>query len=339
MLPKEGIAMLKAQTRSSSVKTWAVMGCLALILVVPGWAAAQAFDRIVVFGTSLSDPGNAFALRGGTSTPPDYGLDPFFIPDAPYTGGGGSSHHFSNGPTWIEQFARPVGLTGSVRPAFKGSNAKATNYAVGGARAHEDGINFNLSAQVEAFRRDFGGVAPSNALYVIEMGGNDIRDALVRILVSGDPHAGDVIIAGALGSIGATIQELFTRGARKFLVWNAPNIGLTPAIGSLGGLPVFIAGQVTEGFNSQLEAAVLVPLGGALPGIEIVRLNVYQKLNDIVANPGAFDLTEVHAACVTPNVPPFDCKNADEYLFWDGIHPTNAAHGIIAQEAAHVLPH
>jgi phospholipase/lecithinase/hemolysin len=40
--------------------------------------AAQApFGSIVVFGTSLSDPGNALALWGGTNTPPDYLLDPF----------------------------------------------------------------------------------------------------------------------------------------------------------------------------------------------------------------------------------------------------------------------
>ena len=47
--------------------------------------AAQApFSSIVVFGTSLSDPGNAFALWGGTNTPP---ADPFLVPSAPYARG------------------------------------------------------------------------------------------------------------------------------------------------------------------------------------------------------------------------------------------------------------
>ena len=39
---------------------------------------------IVVFGTSLSDAGNAFALAGDARTPPDFPLNPLLIPRAPY---------------------------------------------------------------------------------------------------------------------------------------------------------------------------------------------------------------------------------------------------------------
>ena len=121
----------------------------ALSLGMPGLSgqARAPYSGIVVFGTSLSDSGNAFALRGGTNTPPDYILDPLLIPGAPYARGG---HHFSNGATWVEQFARSLRLAGSVRPAFGSDSLKATNYAVGAARAYDDGHNFNLSNQVQA---------------------------------------------------------------------------------------------------------------------------------------------------------------------------------------------
>ena len=161
---------------------WAVFGfVLAMVLHVPTWAAAQTtFQRIVVFGDSLSDPGNLFALEGINITPPYDTLDSMLIPDNVYARGG---HHLSNGPTWIEQYARTKGLAADTRPAFQDFGVKATNYAVSGARAHEDGINVNLGAQLNEFLNDFRGKAPSDALYVIEFGSNDIRD----ILAGGDP--------------------------------------------------------------------------------------------------------------------------------------------------------
>src|SRR5262249_14934176 len=91
---------------------------------------------LVVFGDSLSDPGNAFALVGGTNTPPDYSQDFFLVPDQPYARGG---HHFTNGSTWIELLARSRGLAANANPAFRGANPGAANYAIGGARARDDG--------------------------------------------------------------------------------------------------------------------------------------------------------------------------------------------------------
>src|SRR6187431_1546456 len=163
----------------ANAAAWMLTACLGLVVSTPVDVDAQVtYDRVVVFGTSLSDSGNAFALIGTASTPPDFSLDVFLIPSAPYARGG---HHLSNGATWIEQLARSSGLAASARPAFLGNNSGATNYAVAGARARDYGDTLNLSQQVAAFLQDVGGVAPSNALYVIEMGANDLRDALTAI--------------------------------------------------------------------------------------------------------------------------------------------------------------
>ena len=315
-----------------SFKRWTLMSLLALLVMVPSLVEAEvSLSRIVVFGTSLSDSGNAFALTGQASTPPYDSLDPFLVPDAPYAKGG---HHLSNGATWIEQFARPLGLAGSVRPAFQSSNPNATNYAVGAARAREVGFN-DLSDQVSMFLSDFGGVAPSDALCVIEMGSNDVRDALVALGSGGDAGA---IINAAIGAIGDSITALYAAGARNFIVTNVPNLGLLPAVRILDSINpgAALAGEsLALSFNSGL--ATLLGFLSGLPDIEIAVLDIFQVVNALVANPEGFGLTEVQQACVTPNIPPFACQRPDEFLFWDGIHPTEAVHGIFAQEAAAVL--
>ena len=303
---------------------------LVLLLVIPGWVAAQApFGRIVVFGTSLSDSGNAFLFTQAANTPPYADLDPLLVPGKPYAKGG---HHFSNGATWVEQFARPLGLAGNTRPAFQGSSTEATNYAVGGARAREDGINVNLSYQVNAFLQAFNGIAPSDGLYVIEMGSNDVRDAFVEFASDGD---GGAILQGALAAIGNNLGTLYAAGARRFLVWNVPDIGMTPAVVSLGPDAAWLGSFVTKTFNSYLDG-LLAALAG-LPGIEIVKLDVFQVLHEITDDPMAFGLSVVDSACIMPDTPPFECKKPDEYLFWDGIHPTKAVHAIVAQDAAMAL--
>jgi len=317
----------------SVVGRWAMAGLLGLAMAAQSAVAAQTtFDRIVVFGDSLSDPGNAFVLGNTLSTPPYDMLDPLLIPVFPYAKGG---HHFSNGATWVEQLARPLGMAGNVRPAFQGEGPKAANYAVGGARARMDGISVNLSAQVIGFLTDVAGQAPSDGLYVVAIGGNDIRDALAALASGGDAGA---IISAALGSIANNIGALHAAGAKKFLVWNTPNLGPTPAVLALDSSSPGARQAVEflgQSFNAGLEA--LLWNLSRLPGIEIKRFNAYQTVNDLVGNPKAYGLAVVNAACITPNSPPFECQKPDTYLFWDGIHPTAVVHGILAQKISSEL--
>jgi phospholipase/lecithinase/hemolysin len=315
----------KGEMNSLRVNSWKVISLSVLFLTFPGLANAQTtYSGIVVFGTSLSDPGNVFALTGEQSTPPYNMLDPLIIPSAPYAKGG---HHFSNGATWIEQLARSLGLSAYAHPAFKGGNSKAANYAIGGARARTIADSASLSAEVNTFLQDSGNAAPADALYVIEFGGNDIRDALA----SGDP----LILNSALAAIASNIQLLYNAGARNFFVWNAPNLKLTPAVQMLGPTAGIYAEIFSQGFNAGLSS-VLSGLA-SLPGITIISFDAYGILDSLVSDPDSFGLSVVDAACVKPNDPPFECKAPDDFLFWDGIHPTKAVHAILAQNAALVL--
>jgi phospholipase/lecithinase/hemolysin len=102
-----------------------------------------------------------------------------------------------------------------------------------------------------------------------------------------------------------------------------------------GGVPGLVNGLL-QGFNGAIVQAVGYYIS-PLSGIEIRHFDAFKKVNDFVANPEAYGLEVVDEACVTPKLPPFNCKEPDEYLFWDGIHPTKAVHGILARAVAELL--
>lgn len=319
-------------TRRSISAAALLLMAVAVLLVLPRPAQAQsAYSGLVVFGTSLSDSGNAFVLKGDAATPPDFQMNPLLIPSVPYAKGG---HHFSNGATWVEQYARSVGLGDSAKAALATTDPAATNFAVGAARAYEDGLNFNLTLQVTTFLQRAGGVASPQALYVIEMGSNDIRDAFTVYATGGN---GGPILNAAILSIAGNIQRLYVAGARNFLVWAPPNVGLTPAVRSLGPGAVGLITQLTMGFNNGLTATLSL-LQPALPGVTFTRLDAFSVLNTIVGNPAGFGFTSVTTPCLTPNEAPFSCSSPNDYLFWDGIHPSKAGHAVLAQFAGAVLP-
>jgi phospholipase/lecithinase/hemolysin len=335
--------MLKHRRTRVAVPTLATAaGLLMFALSAPTAGAAPAsaatpltYSRVVVFGDSLSDPGNAFALLGATATPPDWTLNPFLIPSAPYARGG---QNFTNGATWIERLARDLRVPATAGPAFRSDSPVASNYATGAARARDVGFGLNLQAQVGSFLQDVGGAAPADALYVIEIGGDDVRDALQAYQTGGLPAA-TTVIAAAIAVIQQQVTTLYGAGARHFLIWNSPDVSLTPAAHILDGLypgTLLLGSALTAEFNTAL-AQLLPVLSGLLPTIDIVPFDAYELLYAIILSPGSVGLTNVTDACLTPNVPPFTCEHPDQFLFWDGIHPTTAAHALIAQAALAAL--
>ena len=289
-------------------------------------AAGGAYSRIVAFGDSSTDPGNAF-VQLHTSAVPPFDL----VPSAPYARGG---HHFSNGATWVEQLGTTLGLNPSPGPALR-VPVVFSNYSVGAARARAVPPN-DLATQVGLFLTDFAGAAPTDALYVIHIGGDDLRDALVALQTDPTFATSFAILDEALDALQANIVALASAGAHTFLVPNAPDLSLIPEV-RLAGPAAQTAGQfLAVQFNIALEAL----LGGleASSGVKIFRLDIFDLIHEIVAAPAAFGLTEVEDPCITPHtsVHPF-CSRPDGYLFWDGIHPTRAGHGIIAGRALTVL--
>ena len=297
-------------------------------LVSTAIAAQPPYSRLVVFGDSLSDSGNAFVLLGEVEVRP---FEP--IPDAPYANG---FPHFSNGKTWVEQFAEALGLGVSTKPAAL-KNPRFSNYAVGGARARGAEPS-DLNNQVTLFLDHFHKKAPADALYVVYAGGNDLRDALSALADDPSPPTISMaILTKALVAIGETITNLANAGAHTFLVPNAPPLDLVPAV-RFQDEPVRIAARsLSTQFNIGLENTLLA-LKVTLPAVTIIPLDVSTLFTRVVDDPAAAGLLEVEKPCITPGTidHPF-CEQPDQYLFWDYIHPTEKGHALLAEEAQQAL--
>lgn len=278
------------------------------------------FDDLVVFGDSLSDPGNAYALLGEHSTPP---FD--LIPSAPYAIGG---HHFSNGRTWVERFAQKMGL--QAGPAF--SQAGFNNYAIGGARARPYGQIY-LSMQVATFLGRNGGKAPAQHLYSMFIGGNDIRDAIQSYASDPSGALARQILTDALASVSDNLGALAGAGAREFLVLNAPDLSLVPAIRQLDPAIHPVARFLSEQYNEGLQRVVTNL--ETIHKIEIELVDIFDLLNEVSEEPDEYGLINVTQPCIHPGVvsQPI-CAKPDSFLFWDGIHPSRVGHKIIAKSVA-----
>jgi phospholipase/lecithinase/hemolysin len=303
-----------------------IIGFLALLFAANSALAGQP-QRFVVFGDSLSDPGNAFVLIRDVEIPPFDSL----IPDAPYARG---ALHFSNGATWVEQLSLLEHALPSAGPALFVPRV-FSNYAVGGARARREGP-FDLSTQVGVFLEDFERQRPSGALYIVFAGGNDLRDALQALAVDPTFVTSLGIVGQAVAAIEENLGRLHAAGARRFLVPNAPDVSLAPAVRLQGLQAQAAAGFLSAQFNIRLEAK-LKGLESGL-GLEIVRLDVFGILTAVVAAPAAFGLADAANPCIVLNTRKNAfCAHPEDFLFWDGIHPTRAGHRILAERAAAAL--
>jgi phospholipase/lecithinase/hemolysin len=294
--------------------------------------------RVVVFGDSLSDAGNHYLYFGESAAEP---FEP--IPSASYDIGG---HHFSNVATWVEQLSRELSVPQTARASMSRSNP-GSNYAFGQARARANAAEFpifDFASQVGSFLTDVNGQAPDDALYVVWIGANDVRDGISTILMAhllgGDPVAAQAAAGQILSEAGqATLNGILTlyfAGARDFLIVNVPSPGYTPALAMFGALAQGVANQVTGGYNAGL-ANMVAGLSG-LPGATFTQLDADGVIAGIFADPEAAGFENVFSPCLAFGQ--FEnsiCDAPDRHLFWDAVHPTRGGHRVMAAAAAEVL--
>jgi len=297
-----------------------------LMTTLPVRAGTMDYSQLFIFGDSLSDSGNAFNLTGGA-----------FPPDPPYVQG-----RFSNGPNWVDQLAASMGLNPTLvtdpglNPASPPSDG--INFAVGGATSGSTTIAHiptgnpalsglpGLSQQIGAFQALYGGAnePDPDALFVLWIGGNDY------FFNVNDP-------ATVLGNIADAINSLTGLGAQNFLIANLPDLGDTP-FAELLGVPGAeeALNAVTAAHNQGLDQLL-----GTLPG-NFSLLDINALFKEALADPAVFGFADAEQAflltCFDNGV--FVCSpgtDPNDFVYWDEVHVTSAAHTVIAARAADAL--
>jgi phospholipase/lecithinase/hemolysin len=294
--------------------------CLLWLLLLSSNCCAEIF----IFGDSLSDTGNTYEAT--TSS--------FVLPDIPNPDQGYFQGRFSNGPVWIEYVAAALG-----EPLPVPSRLGGTNFAHGGSAVLESGfLQPSLTDQVA----NVSSVDPSDWC-IIWGGANDLLDVDLGDLVGAVQTAAD--IADVIENI---VDDLHSRGARQFIVVNVPALGRVPlSVATLNSQELTDLNSLSE----ILQLALMVALENARqnnPGIQIIEFDAFGLFEMVANDPASYGFTNVvdSAAPFDPfdflfpglatDLPPPDV-NVDEYLFYDGLHPTAVTHLVLADEVESVI--
>jgi hypothetical protein len=139
-----------------------------------------------------------------------------------------------------------------------------------------------------------------------------------------------------VANISGALETLYADGARDFLVVKVPDLSKTPA-GQAAPVVFqeFVRSEITL-FNNKLVAA-LESFSKAKPRARLTLMDAFTLLNQVVADPAAYDFSNVTGDALDDFVNPAFNGPAADYLFWDSIHPTTKAHELFSQYATNAL--
>ena len=306
---------------------------LSFMAMSPSPGAAQTFDSFHVFGDSLSD--------AGTYDVPLLGPSKFTV---------------NSYPVWNQLLGEKYGLT--VSPYLSISVLTGASTVVGGSNFAQGGAcvdfaygpdctlfsrnNLSETQQIATYLALTGGRADPNGLYSVWAGAND---AFTQAELVGN---GTIAPAQAIANLAtaatqhvANIATLSHAGARYIVVPNLPDITSTPM--GVAGSPAERAFYELAGntYNAVLNAG-LQSLGGS----NIVYANVYGMLNEVIADPARYGLSNVTTPGCWSILPSSllcwpstlnDPDAATTYLFADSVHPSPAGHALLADYVGAIL--
>ncbi len=254
--------------------------------------------QLVVFGDSLSDTGNLFALTNKQAPP-----------SPPYFNG-----RFSNGPIWVDYLAPQLGLSAN----------SVKDFAVGGAKTGRDNVgNAGLDVkllpgllnEIDTYAVTAPRGAKPNTVFVVWAGANDLLNI-------SDPATAPTVVNDAIANITTAVTKLAGLGAENIIVPNSIDLGFTPA--SIREGVAAQASAVSTAFNQSLNQT-LTNLEQSLH-INVTELDLFTLSRRIFAAPEEFGFTNI----TDPLIEQVNPVNPSGYFWWDTVHPTTQVHQIVA---------
>jgi phospholipase/lecithinase/hemolysin len=238
----------------------------------------------------------------------------------------------ANGPMWIEKASTNLGLIYRV----------ANNFAVSAW------TTTNVLNRVRSFSVPAGA---SNALFVVWAGpvdfywhlGPDVFSTATAAAIFTSPtndQAWQSMIAPGVNNLSNCVANLYSKGARSFLVPNVDDVSRQPVVitwhseDTRTGLQ-----QRVKQFNSALAQAIS-SLDQTYPDLRIVSPDAFGLFSDFIDYPTNYDLTVTYPAAMQDDGLVDQSLNGPgaDYVFWDQYgHPTTKTHGYIAANFMNAL--
>lgn len=140
------------------------------------------------------------------------------------------------------------------------------------------------------------------------------------------------------------LQRLYALGARKFVVFSIQPTGCTPVVRSFlnitGAACIEPVNDAVALFNSELRRLV----DGArsrMPAARLAYIDSYRIIKDMLDHPAKHGVRETGRACCEMSRSSSGvlckkqgpvCRDRTEYVFFDGLHPTDAVNARIARK-------
>jgi len=250
---------------------------------------------------------------------------------------------FTNGPVAVQLLAESLGLSANASLWLTSPTPQGTNYAVAGATSAFAAVGgptgINLPQQVAAYSAFVSDHADPNALYVVMIGGNDVRNAALQ-------GTGVPAVTNGVGTELTEISTLADEGAKHFLVVNVPNVGIIPEFAQDNPTLAAAATTFSQLYDTDLAGGLAALEPELAAGTTLQDFDLYGYNAGLLAKAGELGFTDTTDRCYTntpgsaatsPECGP-NAENIDSFIYWDDIHPTARVHALWAAGFESAVP-